>query len=320
MSTHSFVTGANGRIGLALVSRLVETGHTVVGLARSEAKAAQVRALGAQCIVGSLGDAEALAQGLDGAETVYHLAGGFRGPGLQTPDQINRIGAEQLAEALQGHSPARIIFTSSTAVYGDRSSLWVDEDMPPHPHTRYGQSKVDAEQILSGISGLCTVRLAAVYGRGFPWLMAERIQSGKGWLPGEGRNFVPTIHIQDAVTGLCLLADQGAQGIYNLADPQPTTLREFYDAVHACVGGERMRFWSTWVPSYVQFWAARHNEKVQSRTGSTPRFTPDALRLFTASVRLKVEKITQDVGMTWAHPDPISGVQSVLNDGTGQST
>jgi hypothetical protein len=70
----------------------------------------------------------------------------------------------------------------------------------------------------------------------------------------------------------------------------------------------------------VQFWAARHNEKVQSRTGGTPRFTPDALRLFTASVRLKVEKINQEAGMTWTHPDPITGVQSVLNETAGQTT
>ena len=81
-----------------------------------------------------------------------------------------------------------------------------------------------------------------------------------------------------------------------------------------------MRFWSTWVPSYVQFWAARSNERAQSRTGGTPRFTPDSLRLFTASVRLKVDKIAQETGMNWDHPSPIAGVHAVLNGGSDHTT
>jgi len=286
----------------------------VTGLARSEAKAAEVRALGAACLVGSMADSEVLSEGLQGATTVYHLAGGFRGAGTETPAQINRAGTERLAEALQGHTPERVVFTSSAAVYGDRSSLWVDEEMPPHPHTRYGQSKVDAEAALQDVPGLCIVRLAATYGLGFPWLMDDRIRQSKGWLPGEGRNFVPTIHVDDAVTGLVKIGGSAAPGIYNLADPNPVSLRTFYDAVHACVGGAPMRFWSTWVPSYVQFWAARSNERLQSRTGGTPRFTPDALHLFTASVRMKVDKVASEVGMTWAHPNPVDGVRAVLNE------
>jgi nucleoside-diphosphate-sugar epimerase len=297
------------------VARLLADGHKVVGLARTEAKAAGVRASGAECVVGSMADAEALKQGLDGAETVYHLAGGFRGPGTETPDQINRRGAEQLAAALKGHAPERVVFTSTCAVYGDRSGLWVDEEMPPHPHTRYGHSKAAAEEVLASHPGLCTVRLAATYGAGFPWLMEEQIRAGRGWLPGEGRNFVPTIHVDDAVTGLMLIGTRAGPGIYNLADPNPVSLRTFYEAVHACVGGAPMRFWSTWIPSYVQFFAARSNERLQSRTGSTPRFTPDALRLFTSSVRMKVDRLTREVGMEWAHPDAPDGVRAVLNDG-----
>jgi len=314
VSGHSFVTGANGRIGRVLVERLVSSGERVVGLARSEAKAADVRALGADCIVGSMAHTDALAQGLDGAARVYHLAGGFRGAGTETPDRLNRESAEQLAAALKDHTPERVVFTSSCAVYGDRSSLWVDEDMPPHPHTRYGRSKIDAEQALEGTPGLCIVRLAATYGPGFPWLMDDRIRAGKGWLPGEGRNFVPTIHVDDAVTGLILIGTKGEGGVYNLADLEPVPLKAFYGAVHACVGGTPMRFWSTWIPSYVQFWAARNNERFQSRTGQTPRFTPDGIRLFTASVRVRVERMASELSMEWAHPEPTAGVRAVLND------
>ncbi len=205
-------------------------------------------------------------------------------------------------------------------VYGDRSGLWVEEDFSPFPNTNYGRSKVAAESALeTAASGakwsLAIVRLAAVYGTGFPWLMADRIAAGKGWLPGEGRNYVPTIHIDDAIEGLTrivLTRKKKASSCYNLADPEPVLLREFYAAVHGCVGGKPMRFWSTWVPSHVQQRIAHTNERLATRMGTTPRFTNDNLRLFTASVRLNVDRIADELQMEWSHPSAPDGVRSLF--------
>ena len=204
MPSHVFVTGASGRVASALIPRLIEAGHTVTGLARSEDKAAQVRAFGATCVVGELGQPTAMDEGLAGARIVYHLAGGMRGPGKQTPDRINRLGTLSLLDRLEHTSGLdAVVFTSSCAVYGDRSGLWVDDEMPPHAHTRYGDSKVAAEQAmeLAAERGLPVriVRLAAVYGPDFPFMLEDWIRSGRAWLPGEGRNVIPTVHIDDAV-------------------------------------------------------------------------------------------------------------------------
>lgn len=318
MPPHVFVTGASGRIASALIPRLIEAGHTVAGLARSEKKAAQVRALGATCVVGELGQPTAMDEGLAGARIVYHLAGGMRGPGTQTPDRINRLGTLSLLDRLEHTTELEaVVFTSSCAVYGDRSGIWVDDEMLPHAHTRYGNSKVAAEHAMEAAAerGLPVriVRLAAVYGPNFPFMLEDWIRSGRAWLPGEGRNVIPTVHIDDAVTALMLIASaQANHRHYNVADRDPVTIRDFYECVAQHVDGTPPRHWSTWVPSSLQFAAARVNERVQSRIRARPRFTPDAIRLMTASVRMKTDRLSEDLQMDWQHPCATDGLLSVF--------
>ena len=320
MSGHIFVTGANGRIGQHLIKRLVREGESVVGSTRTEEKAQHVRALGAECLVGELSQPAMVDKGLDGARVIYHLAGGFRGAGTANPDRVNRQSTLYLIDRFKKTPTLEaLVFTSSSAVHGDRSGLWLDEDMRPHPHTRYGRAKLASENALIEAAEehalpLRIVRLAAVYGPGFPFMLEDWIRAGKAWLPGDGRNYVPTIHIEDAVEGLLRCAEPNAQHrIYNLADVEPMTLVDFYSTVATHTDGKKPRFWSSWVPSSVQFGAARWNERVQSRLRIRPRFTPDALRLFTASSRMKTDRMEQERGMTWRYPSAAQGIAAAIS-------
>ncbi len=69
-----FVTGASGWIGSAVVPELLEAGHQVVGLARSEASARAVQAAGAEVARGSLDDLVALSATAGSCDGVIHLA------------------------------------------------------------------------------------------------------------------------------------------------------------------------------------------------------------------------------------------------------
>ena len=69
-----FVTGASGWIGSAVVPELLQAGHEVVGLARTEASAAALAARGAEVLRGDLDDLAALRRGAEEAEGVGHLA------------------------------------------------------------------------------------------------------------------------------------------------------------------------------------------------------------------------------------------------------
>jgi len=318
-----FVTGAAGRLGRHLVRRLAASGAEVVGLASDATKGRVVEEHGGRPLIGRLEDEATLTEGLRGASVIYHLAGGVRGAGPDTAEVINHLGTRHLRAAVQASPMWRkelqsLVFTSSVAVYGDRAGLWVDEEMAPYPQTLYGRSKVAAEALLLGAGreeGLPArvVRLAAVYGPGFGFTMDGPIRARRSWLPGEGRNYVPAIHVDDAVDALIRVADRGTNGqIYNLADPNPVTLREFYTEVARLVGGRPPRFWSTWIPSYVQTWLAGEGEALQARLGRRPRVTPDTLRLYTASVRMKVERMERDLGFVWKYPTHTAGLAATL--------
>ncbi len=328
MAQRIFVTGASGRIGLPLVQALSGAGHHVIGLARGAAKAGKVRTAGAaDCLVGDINDPEVLCKGCVSADMVLHLAGGMRGPGRQTPELINRQGTMTLVRALEqvGQAPKRVLFTSSCAVYGDRSGLWIDESHAISPQTDYGRSKAQAEQILQDAATrqgfeLVIARLAAVYGPGFPLLLEGSIRKRRAWLPGEGSNRMPLIHVDDCVAALELLASEAAPGIYHVAGCDQPTLREFYTEVARLTGGSPPRFWSTYIPSYVQVFIARQNERLWSHFPVTPRFTPDMLRIFRASARLKLDRLEKEFSFAWKYPDFRDGLKASLSghrpDGT----
>jgi nucleoside-diphosphate-sugar epimerase len=203
------------------------------------------------------------------------------------------------------------VLASSCAVYGDRSGLWVSEDYPPSPGTAYGRAKVAAEAawLAAGMPAQ-VARLAAVYGPGCRFTMAEAIRAGRAWLPGEGRNFVPVIHVEDCARALLAVADRGAAGsIVHVAGQTQPSLAQFYAAVHRQVGGTPVRFWSTWIPSVVQDGIARRNERVQAWMGRQPRLTPDALRLATAGVRLRVDRLGTELGFSWSYGDHEDGLR-----------
>lgn len=318
-----FVTGAAGRLGRLLVRQLVASGAEVVGLVSRPEGAAALDALGAKGLVGRLRDEDVVSRGARGARVLYHLAGGVRGAGADTAEVINHEGTRHLLAALHATPGWRqdlraLVFSSSVAVYGDRSGLWVDEQMPPHPNTLYGKSKVAAENILLAAAreeGLPArvVRVGAVYGPGFGVMMDGPIRAGRAWLPGEGRNYVPSLHCEDTIAGLLRVGEAGGDGqIYNLADPNPVTQREFYATVARLVGGRPPRFWSTWVPSYLQHGVADRAERLQARLGRRPRVTPDTLKLYTASVRMKVERLEKELGFVWKYPTHELGLAASL--------
>ena len=320
MSHRSFVTGATGQIGFPLVKALVAAGHRVTALVRDEGKAAAVREAGATLLVGHLEDQDSLDRGIGDATHVWHLAGGIRGPGSMSADRLNHQGTQHVCESARKHKGNLecFVYASSCAVYGDRSGLWVGEDYAPAAATNYGKAKVAAEALLNRAAReeklpVRIARIAAVYGAETRFTQAESIRAGKAWLPGEGRNIVPVIHVDDCVAALLAIGERGANGeTYNVGAPSTPTLKEFYGEVHRIVGGKPVTFFSTWVPSPFQRIVATQNEAIMARLGRKPRFTNDNLRLFTASVRLKLDRLEKELGFAWKYGDYREGLAAAL--------
>ena len=111
----------------------------------------------------------------------------------------------------------RILYTSSTSVYGQLDGSAVSEDTPTQTSTATGQILRDTEDLILARGGIVT-RLAGIYGPGRGALL-RRFQNGESTLDDDGSRWLNTIHRDDAASAIQLLIEKNAPAdIYNVAD------------------------------------------------------------------------------------------------------
>ena len=151
---HCLVTGTSGRVGRAISIRLARMGYRVCGIDRSPSSTAQY--------VGDLGDEPLLRRALDGIDAVIHTAA-LHAPhvGQLSDAEFQRVNVDATRRLLDLAGAAgvrRIVFTSTTALYGDAATapgraVWVDEALEPQPRTVYHRTKLAAEALLREAAG-----------------------------------------------------------------------------------------------------------------------------------------------------------------------
>jgi len=145
---HVFVTGGTGQTGPAIVTELVGSGHQVTGLARSDASAARLEALGATPLRGSLEDTDVLASGASQADGVVHMANGgdFSDPASMTRREVTAINA--LGEALVGTGRPFLSTSGTLVLPAGRVSA---EGDAPDPRS-IGRLRIPGEQACLGFA------------------------------------------------------------------------------------------------------------------------------------------------------------------------
>ena len=141
------VTGASGRIGSQLVSRLRQNGHWVRGFDMREPPSEDQPD---EMVVGSLLEPEALDRALDGVEGVAHLAALMSWHPRDNAKlfEVNVTGTFNLLQAMKAHPVQRFVFASSGEVYPELNPKYlpIDESHPTLPTSPYGMTKFLGEQ------------------------------------------------------------------------------------------------------------------------------------------------------------------------------
>jgi nucleoside-diphosphate-sugar epimerase len=145
-------------------------------------------------------------------------------------------GLRHLLDALDRRKLARVLFVSSSAVYGEHDGDWVDEATPTDPPGFNGAVLLEAERWLAEQSLPSTVlRLAGLYGPGRLQLI-ERLRAGQLRVPRETPHWANRIHVDDAAAAIAhLLQLKSPQPLYLGVDDTPMLLDELYDFLAALI-------------------------------------------------------------------------------------
>ena len=245
------LTGATGYIGGSVAERLLREGHAIGGLVRGESGAQEIRARGMRAVIGSLDDAQVIAQAAREADAVIDTA------------EANHLGVvAAIVSALRG-SGKPFLHTSGSGIVGtvangERSDAVYDEYSTIAPTVPRMQERAAIDQVVfdaarEGVRAV-VIRPSMIYGAGrgvrkesaqVPALIENAKKAGVGLHIGRGENLWANVHIDDVVELYVLALHKAPAGALYYAENGEEALKNVAASISRMLGfGGRTRNWS----------------------------------------------------------------------------
>lgn len=229
MSRRILIVGC-GYVGLAAGAELVRQGHRVWGLRRSRKANAQLERAGIEPLNADATIAASLPLQKKRFDWVIHCLSASGG-GPAEYRQIYVEGTRGVLNWLAAAPPDRLVYTSSTSVYGQTDGSTVDETSVAIPQTQAGGVLLEAEQLLLHQTSVpvCVLRVGAIYGPGRSYWL-DRLLAGDARLDGTGTRILNMIHRDDVAGAIGAALTHGDPGrIYNAVDDEPVRQLDMFN-------------------------------------------------------------------------------------------
>jgi nucleoside-diphosphate-sugar epimerase len=232
-----FVTGASGWIGSATVDELIDAGHDVVGLARSDASADALTAKGITVMRGDLDDLDTLRRGARDAEAVVHLANKHNWADTSVSNRAERAAVRTIGEALIGSDRPFVLASGAAGIAAGRPAVETDRSPFDGPNSpRGGSENLALEYVDRGVRTICARFAPTVHGMGDPqfvsFIAAATRRHGVSAYIADGSNVWSAVHRGDAARLIRRGLDQAPAGtILHAVGEDAVPTREIAEAI-----------------------------------------------------------------------------------------
>lgn len=296
-------TGATGVLGRAAVPLLVDAGHDVNAVSRSDHDRSWLESSGARAVRVDLFDIESIHRAMAGIDTVIHYATAIPSMNAMSKrkswtlnDRLRAESTALLVDAGIANGVATFVQESVTFTYADGGDRWLVEASPTAPGWEVLDSALTAEAHVdrfraAGGTGV-TLRLSRLYG---PGRASRDYVSGVAAreipIVGRGDNYVSSLHVEDAASALAM-AMNAPDGVYNVSDDAPVSSEDYLESLAKLIDGPPPRH----IPRFVARLALGK-----------------AVTLLTTSQRVSNVKYRDATGWAPAFPSVCEGWRTVVD-------
>ena len=290
----ALITGGSGYFGSLLTDKLSAAGYRcrVFDLNDAENRPEQV-----ELVRGDIRDFDAVHAACEGIDTVFHnVAQVPLAKSRELFDSVNRTGTEVLLRAARDRGVRKVVYSSSSAVYGIPASNPVTEDTPLNPMEPYGRAKAEGERICGRFAkqglDVSIVRPRTILGPGrlgIFQILFEWVRTGAN-IPvlGRGDNKYQFVHADDLADACIRASERAGAEDYNCGTDRFSTMRALLEALcdHAGTGSGVKS-----VPMRPTIWAM----KLSSAIGLSPLGQYHSL-MYGRSMYFDVSKASRELG------------------------